>query len=71
MPKDKKRSRDDDEDDQEVVQLALELSSVQQGSKGLDVKLKVRDPQILTHLWSLLHNVCLLHAGFRKSATMY
>lgn len=48
MPKDKKRSRDDDEIDQEVVQLALELSSVQQGSKGLDVKLKVCGPRLFS-----------------------
>lgn len=37
----KRKAREDDEDDQDVVQLALELGSI--FNKSFDIKLRVRD----------------------------
>lgn len=41
----KRKAREDDEDDQDVVQLALELGSI--FNKSFDIKLRVRDVLVL------------------------
>lgn len=58
----KKRSREDDECDQEVIQIALELGST--FGKGIDVKLMVWDVAVVLLLPCLFDKVSL-NAGPR------